>query len=159
MPGDLELTPEMSEQTQTFITTLLSDMGFPSVVSTKISDQQIIVNIDNETDTGRLIGRGGATLKAIQLLIQTMLYRKYKRPIRVHMDIRNYEQRHEEALKAIVDPVIDTVILTQLPKGLPPMSARDRQFVHERVKSNPTLESMSTGDEPNRYVTIQFRGI
>jgi spoIIIJ-associated protein len=37
---------------------------------------------------------------------------------------------------------------------LEPMSASDRRVIHLELRSNPEVDTLSVGDEPNRKVTI-----
>jgi spoIIIJ-associated protein len=39
------------------------------------------------------------------------------------------------------------------------MSAVERKVVHERLKDDPEIETLSEGTEPNRYVVIVPRNV
>ena len=42
---------------------------------------------------------------------------------------------------------------------LEPMTPVERKIVHERLKDDPEVETVSEGTEPNRYVVVVPRGI
>ena len=42
---------------------------------------------------------------------------------------------------------------------LEPMTAVERKIVHERLKDDPEIETLSEGTEPNRYVVIVPRNV
>ena len=111
-------------------------------------------------DLGMLIGRHGQTIDSIQYLANAILYRAHDdNRKRVVVDAAGYRARRQTALDGIALRAAEQAAATGQRVELESMSAVERRIVHERLKDDPEVETLSEGTEPNRYVVVIPRSI
>jgi spoIIIJ-associated protein len=107
------------------------------------------------SDLGRLIGKHGHTIDAIQYVVNAIASRRFgddRMPVVV--DAAGYRDRRRAALGALAERSARRALESGIPVGLEPMSAVERKIVHEYLKDDPNVETRSEGTEPQRYVII-----
>jgi spoIIIJ-associated protein len=110
-------------------------------------------------DLGRLIGKHGHTIDAIQYVVNAIVSRRLgeeRRPVVV--DAAGYRARRRSALTALAQRCARRALETGEPVHLEPMSAVERKVVHEYLKDERGVETRSEGTEPQRYVIISPAG-
>jgi len=117
-----------------------------------------IIKLDakvTEEDTGIAIGKGGATLDAIELLVRKSIDSRANN-LRVNIDINNYKKRRDEK---IVELAADTAKKVQRSKkswNLKYMNSYERRLAHEEISKYQNVASHSEGVEPKRYVVVEY---
>jgi spoIIIJ-associated protein len=107
------------------------------------------------SDLGRLIGKHGHTIDAIQYVINAIVSRRLgEERLPVIVDAAGYRDRRRAALGALAERAARRAVESGVPVGLEPMSAVERKVVHEYLKDNPKVETRSEGTEPQRYVIV-----
>ncbi len=104
-------------------------------------------------DLGLLIGKHGQTLDAIQYLANAMV-RAEGASHDVIVDAAGYRARRTSALDALAKQSAQRAAGTGSRVELEPMTAVERKIVHEALKDDPAVETMSEGMEPNRCVVV-----
>ena len=119
--------------------------------------EQLVIQIDTDEDAGVLIGRKGQTLQAIQYLTNVLYGTRLDR--RIHVDVGDYRQRHEEKLLEEAHHAAGRVRESGKRFTLEPMPAADRRTVHHLVSDQyADLQTYSTGEDPNRRIVIEPKG-
>ncbi len=122
------------------------------------TDEELRATCDGP-ELGMLIGKHGQTIDAIQYLASAVLYRgRYDERKRVVVDAAGYRARRQTALDALALRLAEQASATGERVQLEPMTAVERKIVHERLKDDPEIETLSEGTEPNRFVVIVPRG-
>ena len=140
-----------------FLENILKEMHFenPSVYG-NLEGSIIKLNAKvAEEDTGIAIGKGGATLDAIELLVRKSIDSRANN-LRVNIDINNYKKRRDEK---IVELAADTARKVQRSKkswNLKYMNSYERRLAHEEISKHPNVTSHSEGIEPKRYVVVSY---
>jgi spoIIIJ-associated protein len=107
------------------------------------------------SDLGRLIGKHGHTIDAIQYVINAIASRRFgDERMPVVVDAAGYRERRRAALGSLAERSARRAVESGIPVGLEPMSAVERKIVHEYLKDDPKVETRSEGTEPQRYVII-----
>jgi spoIIIJ-associated protein len=107
------------------------------------------------SDLGRLIGKHGHTIDAIQYVVNAIASRRFgDERMPVVVDAAGYRDRRRAALSALAERGARRALESGIPVGLEPMSAVERKIVHEYLKDDPNVETRSEGTEPQRYVII-----
>ena len=107
------------------------------------------------SDLGRLIGKHGHTIDAIQYVVNAIVARRFgDERIPVVIDAAGYRDRRRAALTALAERSARRAIESGIAVGLEPMSAVERKIVHESLKDDASVETRSEGTEPQRYVII-----
>ncbi|MBI3232212.1 MAG: hypothetical protein HYZ51_03995 [Candidatus Doudnabacteria bacterium] len=148
------------EVIQNIIKEILFIMGFQNVgVSYEESiTKGLVFNISSNADSYMLIGRQGAHLHALQVLVGQTAEKKFKEPFRFTIDIDDYKMKREWFLKETVRAAVEFIKKTGRAAALEPMPSFERRFVHSNIQENfPEAESASLGREPYRKVVIKLK--
>lgn len=125
-----------------------------SVVSSH-TDDEFIISVDGE-DVGRLIGKNGRTMAAINTIISAIAINTHTdEPRRVIVDIGNYREKRKDYLVDLAKRKAEQVKRTGRPVRLDPMPARERVVVHLTLQDVEGIITESEGVEPHRYLVIK----
>ena len=125
-------------------------------------DAEIEVSDDGEVvtgtlvgeDLGRVIGRHGQTIDALQHLAWRIAVRESDERRRVVIDAAGYRDRRAAALQAQADQAVADALRFSRPVALDAMTASDRKVVHEYLRDRGDVETYSEGDEPDRHLVV-----
>ena len=109
----------------------------------------------SEKDTGIAIGKAGSTLDAIELIIRKAIDSR-RNNVRINIDINSYKKRRDEK---IIDLAADTARKVQRSKkswNLRYMNSYERRLAHEEISKHPNVSSHSEGNDPKRYVVVDY---
>jgi spoIIIJ-associated protein len=123
--------------------------------SIKISEDegQITGFIEGE-DVGRLIGRRGHTIDAVQLICYRAAQRGIKDRKRVVVDAGGYRERRQELIENQAERAAERALATGREIELEPMTANERKVVHDHLKDRSGLETFSEGEGADRCVIV-----
>jgi len=152
-----EVTENKNEkQSIIFIKTLAEKLGVSLETKiTKDEENNLFVDMHGE-HAGSLIGYRGEGLSAIQYLanvIEQQTETKEERT-RILLNIENYKEKREEALKSLAKRMAYKAIKTGRAQRLEPMNAYERRIIHAEL-TNSEVNTYSKGDEPRRYLVIE----
>ena len=156
-----ELDPEeVQEVAREVVTELLDKMGVRAKVITSRrgpEDEQdepvVMVNVEGN-DLSILIGRRSETLNALQYVASLIICKRLNHWTPIMIDIQGYRARRERQLRQLARRMADQAIHTGRRQVLEPMPANERRLIHLELRDHPEIVTESTGDEPNRKVTI-----
>ncbi|HXH87812.1 MAG TPA: RNA-binding cell elongation regulator Jag/EloR [Gaiellaceae bacterium] len=138
---------------------ITAEIGVDCRIEITEDDEELRATCDGH-DLGMLIGKHGQTIDAIQYLASATVYRgRYDERKRIVVDAAGYRARRQTSLDALALRLAEQASATGLRVELEPMTAVERKIVHERLKDDPEIETLSEGTEPNRYVVIVPRNI
>ncbi len=133
-------------------------IGVDTEIRIDETDEEVRATCSGD-DLGMLIGKHGQTIDAIQYLANAIVYRdRYEERKRIVVDAAGYRARRQTALDALALRLAEQASATGERVELEPMTAVERKIVHEKLKDDPEVETLSEGTEPNRYVVIVPRG-
>ena len=140
---------------------MLLQMEFPGPVTIEASEteDQIMLSLHSEEPLGMLIGKGGQTLNAIELLITLIARNKtgeYGK--RLQIDAEGYRQQQSQRIEEIAHAAAQQVLDTGESVVLEPMNARDRRIAHMTVAEIEGVKTVSVGEEPYRHLVICLPG-
>lgn len=141
-----------------FVRTLLKHMQMDAEVALAPDDgegegDEIRLEIEGP-DAGRVIGKRGAVLEAIQYLTTRVAHRPGEERRHVAVDAEGYRARHEDQLAEMAQKLAKRVAAEGKVITFDPMNARDRRIVHMAVKDLPGVRTESQGEGPDRRVQI-----
>lgn len=105
-------------------------------------------------DLGLLIGWRGDTLRALQLLVNTMVRQAMPEGGAVVVDVERYRARREDSVREVAIRAADRAKRNQERVGLEPMQPYERRAVHTALADDPDITTESEGEEPERRVVI-----
>jgi spoIIIJ-associated protein len=154
--NNLSMEAEIAHQV---LTTILKEMDFPAEIGMVESENEIAITITSERPLGILIGKGGQTLDALELLVKQITHHKIRQYGKhIQLDAEGYREKHANRMMEGAREIAREVIESSEEAPLESMNARDRRLIHMAVKEFPELETYSLGEEPNRYIVICLKG-
>jgi spoIIIJ-associated protein len=105
-------------------------------------------------DAGRIIGKKGNVLDAIQYLTARVVVRPGEPRRHVIVDAEGYRARHEDQLAQMARRLAQRVATEGKVITFDPMSARERRIVHMALRDVKGVRTESMGEEPQRRVQI-----
>ncbi len=118
-------------------------------------DEEIQIDVQGASeDIGRLIGRHGQTLDALQYLVGITVNRRDYQKVRVILDAAGYRERHKQLLEEKALDFAKKVVETGSEAVFEPQSARDRRIVHMALAGHADVLTYSEGDAEDRHVVI-----
>lgn len=116
-------------------------------------EKQVQVDINGE-DLSILIGRRSETLNALQYISSLIVSKKMEEWVPLVIDIQGYRSRRTRQLQQLARRMADQAVHTGRRQTLEPMPANERRIIHMELSSHGEVLTESTGEEPNRKVTI-----
>lgn len=111
------------------------------------------VQIDSQP-SGAFIGYHGESISALQLVLSTIITKKFGKEIRVTINVADYEQQKQIQLEAIADKGVDRVRQTQSSYTFPSLSAKDRRYIHLYLSELSDLKTESVGEGEERRLVL-----
>jgi spoIIIJ-associated protein len=131
---------------------VLSRIGIPAELFYIESYDKILINVKGP-HLGLIIGKGGSTLEALEILLCAMHNRGYSCYKPIVINPGGYRENKRKALWTLVKKAVDAAGNGDK-VSLPVMRQRDRKQVHQIIKEFPGFRSRSLGDEKDRRVVI-----
>lgn len=145
---------ETAQVVERYITSVAHAMNVQDVeVSVSFDKKYMDVQIETES-AGRLIGRHGKTLRALEELAQVVARDAAETFLIVRLNVGNYLGQREETLRYLANDFADRAIETDRLVKLDPMSSYERKIIHHELATRIDVETSSVGKEPYRSVTI-----
>jgi spoIIIJ-associated protein len=135
---------------------LLPRMGIEAEIEHRLDtreDGPAIIDIKGE-DLGILIGWRGETLRALQLLVNTMVRHVLDEADAIVIDVERYRARREDSVREMALRIADRAKRDRQRIGLDPMQPFERRVVHTALADDPDVSTESEGEEPSRRVVI-----
>ncbi|HOF88229.1 MAG TPA: R3H domain-containing nucleic acid-binding protein [Armatimonadota bacterium] len=135
------------------------DFATPVAVDVREDDEQISVSLTGEEPLGVLIGKGGQTLNALEMIVKEIVFhRTGARGKHIMLDAEGYRARQTERLREVARENARRVLETGEAVALEPMTARDRRTAHMALAEIEGVSSFSVGEEPHRHLVICLPG-
>ncbi|MDR2606651.1 MAG: KH domain-containing protein [Oscillospiraceae bacterium] len=149
---------DAAELTENFLLGLLSRMDSDANVEIASGASNTInVTLVGGQDPGRLIGRRGETLDAIQRITNGVVNRRgVESYYRIRIDAEGYHEKREEQLRAHAKRTASRVLKSRRSITMEPMNAFERHVIHETLQNFSGVSTHSTGSDPNRCVVVSY---
>ncbi len=132
------------------VTDLLAVMRMEATADVLAGEDAILVSI-NGPDAGRLIGRQGQTLDALQYVLNRL---SSGGGPPVYVDVEGYRERRQATLEAMALRLAQKAIAERRPVTVEPMSARDRRTMHLALSKVKGVTTRSRGEGAERQLQI-----
>ena len=119
-----------------------------------VDDEELRVEVYGG-DPGKVIGRAGRTLAALEYITNAVINRDEGSRVRVSIDVGGYKRRRDERLRGEARKAASRVRKTGSPVELEAMSAAERRVVHMALADDPDIVSESSGEGKNRHVVVK----
>ncbi|HEU4962428.1 MAG TPA: RNA-binding cell elongation regulator Jag/EloR [Bacilli bacterium] len=151
----VEPKPDPMQETLQFVEDVVAAMKLDDVTVTMTDegDHHYTVRLSGES-IGLLIGRRGATLDSLQVLVNLVANKHIKPFIKVTLDAEDYRERRQETLERLADRLAEKAIKQRRDVLLEPMPNGERKIIHSHLQGRRDVITYSQGEEPHRRVVI-----
>lgn len=116
------------------------------------------VLIKTDAEAPVVIGRHGETIKAVQKLLEVVLYKKVGESVDLLVNVNDYREKQKERLVEIADRSVQKALEFKSASYIRGLSAYERKVIHEYVTTkHPELASYSTGEGKERRLVIDMK--
>ena len=129
-------------------------MGINVNLEVRKRDESISIKIFSDNNS-ILIGKGGRTIAALQMLIKQIVYNKLDEKLSIVLDVENYKEKRIKSLEILARKTAKEVSNTNIEVKLDSMNSYERRIIHETLSKNRYVYTESIGEEPNRCVVIK----
>jgi spoIIIJ-associated protein len=144
---------EEVEIAKQLMTGLLERIGVRVEVEGFLKEEDLYLEIKGDQE-GILIGRHGRTLDSLQVLINRMVNKRLKSPVRILLDINDYRKRKAENLRRMAIRVGEKAKERGHSLTIGPFNAQDRRLIHIALKEDPSVRTESLGEGKLKKITI-----
>lgn len=144
--GKAELAAEMTQE-------IIKRMDLIVDIAIRDDDEEVVLDLTGE-DAGRVIGKKGQTLDALQFLINKIVNRFPEGRRHIVLDSGDYRERREAGLVSMAQREAKRAVQQSRIITLEPMPPRDRRVVHLSLAKFPDVSTRSDGQGADRRVRI-----
>lgn len=120
----------------------------------EVGEDRVNVLVDDEENSGLIIGREGQTLSSLQYLCNRMVSKKLQTSVRVQIDTGDYRERQDEKLRQLAWHLADKAMHTGRVQSTKPLSSYHRRVVHMALQEDKYVNTRSKGEGPMKRVLI-----
>lgn len=121
------------------------------------SDEPVILADIQGNDLSILIGKHSETLNALQYISSLIVGKELGHWTPLMIDVQGYRSRRERSLRQLARKMAEQAVATGRRQVLEPMPASERRLIHMELRDHTQVTTESTGEEPNRKVTIVLK--
>ena len=115
---------------------------------------QVVIKTEEEVST--VIGRHGETIRAIQKILEVILYKQLGEAVDLLVNVNDYREKQKERLEALASEYANKALTTTDAVELKNLSSYERKMIHEYVTANfPDLTTYSVGEGRDRRLVIK----
>lgn len=142
------------EEAKQVLQTILDKMGFLAMTEGEDDGSGYYqLNVKGE-DMGRIIGKEGAMLKSLEIVVGSMLRKIFGETVKVKIDAGGYQEKRVQSLERLAADIAKEVEETGQEKVLPFMSAGDRRAIHMYLKEHSKVTTFSKGEGRERRLVV-----
>jgi spoIIIJ-associated protein len=145
--------PEKREAAAKALRDILDRMGIDAEVSAFDDGERIFLDAHG-AESGLIIGKKGATLDALQYIVNRIVSKKPNDGPGVVVDAEGYRGRREDSLADLARRLAEKAVKTGRPVPVEPMNPADRRIVHVTLVDHPGVTTESDGEGLFRRVVI-----
>lgn len=147
---------DIISEVKDFINTLAQKFNIEINTEVTLRDNNINVMMVSNNNA-ILIGKDGRTIESIQIILNQYINNQIDMNLRINVDASNYKGKKIKNFEYEIKKIAKSVLRTKVAVKLDPMNSYNRRIVHNVVSEFENLTSLSEGEEPNRYVVIDYK--
>ena len=157
MSSENNVLTEKRENAARVLREILERMGIEAEVSAFDDGERVILDAHGE-ESGLVIGKKGATLDALQYLINRIVSKKPGEGPGIVVDAEGYRGRREDSLTDLAQRLAEKAVKTGRPVPVEPMNPHDRRLIHVALAEHEGVTTESEGEGLFRRVVIFPKG-
>lgn len=133
---------------------LINHMGVRARVEVTRQAEGYVADVRIRQPSGLLIGRRGATLRALQHVARAIVRRQYPDVPPIIVDVGGYRQRRDNFLRKKAVAIAHIVLETRREMALEILTEKEMHFVRDALAAIPGVRVYAVGTGPRRTVVI-----
>lgn len=148
------------EKGKQYIQSILRNNNVNGMIEKRVRDNIVELNIEAGDFNGVLIGKNSKHLIALQVLVSSIINNYYDEDEQmiVKIDVGGYRRRRESNLERLAVEYGKQVSKSKQSVTLDGLNAYERKIIHDRLSTWKELRTHSEGEEPNRFLIIEYVG-
>ena len=148
------------EKGKQYIQTILRSNNVRGMIEKRVRDNVVELNIEAGDFNGVLIGKNSKHLIALQILVSSIINNYYEadEQLVVKVDVGGYRKRRESNLERLAVEYGKQVSKSKQSVTLDGLNSYERKIIHDRLSTWNDLKTHSEGEEPNRFLIIEYVG-
>jgi len=143
------------QKAEKYVKSIMENFGINVEIKGSYEDESVSIEIVGDSEeVGKVIGRRGDTLDALQYLTSLVVNKGEENYIRVTIDTENYRGKREETLIKLAKRTAGIVARTRKSITLEPMNPNERRIIHSALQGYRNVTTYSTGKDPHRCIVI-----
>ncbi|MGE4558138.1 MAG: RNA-binding cell elongation regulator Jag/EloR [Desulfovibrionaceae bacterium] len=122
----------------------------------RISEEnsRLDVYIDDDENSGLIIGREGQTLAALQYMVNRIVSRRVSANVRIQLDTGDYREKQNDRLRRLAQDLAERAKSGGRVQSTKPLSSYHRRVVHMALQGDDAIQTRSKGEGPMKKVLI-----
>lgn len=147
---------DVCQQSQEFLTEILSDLRFDLSVSAVQTDEGCLLNMTGE-DTFLLLAESGELLDAFETLLFQIYGRELEKTERFICDADGFRRTRKSELQAMARFAAQNVRKSGKPFTFGKLSSTERRLIHLTLVNESDLQTESVGDGRDRRLQVRLK--
>jgi spoIIIJ-associated protein len=139
---------------RTIMVALLKPVVVNVTLTIDASASPVTVHIDDQDNSGLIIGRDGQTITALQYLANRIISKSWPQSPRIQLDAGDYRQKQEEQLQGIALFLSEKAKKSGRVQSTRPLSSFHRRVVHMALQNDRGVQTRSKGEGHMKRVLI-----
>lgn len=149
-------TTDFIEYATEYLELIIKELGLEPKITPRLDGDVIKLSMDTNHNS-ILIGKNGKTLQALNELVTLAVSIKYKKRIRVFLDINDYKSDRYRRVVSIARRVANEVGRTKQTVVLDPMPSDERRAIHNALSNHRHVITESIGTGRERKIVIKHK--
>ena len=148
------------EKGRQYIQSILRCNEVEGMIEKRVRDNVVEFNIEAGDFNGVLIGKNSKHLISLQILVSSIINNYYAadEQLVVKVDVGGYRKRRESNLERLAVEYGKQVSKSKQSVTLDGLNSYERKIIHDRLSTWNDLRTHSEGEEPNRFLIIEYVG-
>jgi len=140
-------------ETDALLAKLISQYTF------EVTDEEGSFHVTIKTEEApTIIGRHGETIRALQKILEVILYKTFAESVHVLINVNDYREKQQERLNALATQYAERVLQTRTASPITHLSSYERRIIHQFITGNyPDLASYSVGEGKDRQLMVDLK--
>lgn len=144
------------EKATAFLKQMIITLGYQVEYFIREEENFVIINLKGK-NAGKLIGKRGETLYAIQYIVNIVANRNDDTNLKFLIDIEDFRIQRERTLTNLANKLARQVKEEGKPVSLEPMNPLERKIIHMALQKDNSIVTTSEGEEGHRHIVISLK--
>ncbi len=150
---------KMVAQVKEYIVSFMKKMCylFNQIGDVEIEENGRDLHVNLKSNIRQMIGYHGESLDAYQTILNNAVSNHFEHfRGRIYLDVDRYKANREQSLIHLAKRMANKVIVARKSMKLEPMRSYERKVIHNALSKMDHISTHSEGEEPKRYIVIDY---